>query len=116
VGGRDSKLGVDGERGWRHPDIPLPLEIIGHHFHGEKARVVELDLDGHRVRLRGPEDALYEHLEWAADTRDQRSWTRALAIMRAQRARLDIGYLRSLARERGYENALDECLAGRAMT
>lgn len=101
---------VDRERGWRHPDVPVAIEVIGGAFEGAREKVVELDVDGHTCHVRGPEDTLWEHLEWAAHTGDQRSWTRALAIAKAQRETLDVPYLRRLAEERGFAEALDACL------
>ena len=58
---------------------------------------------------------MYEHVEWAAHARDQRSWTRALAIAAAQRESLDLVYLRRLAKERGLIDALERCLRGEPM-
>lgn len=112
VSGPPSKLGIEGERGWRAPGVPVPVEIIGHTFHGDKAKIVEVEVEGVVTYMRGPEDTLFEHVEWAAHTKDQRSWTRALAVAAAQRERLDVPYLRRLAKERGYSDALERCLRG----
>lgn len=112
AGGRDSPLGVDNERGWVPPDVPVAVEVIGGEFEGSRDHIVTVEVDGLEALVRGPEDTLVEHLDWAEQTGDQRSWTRALAVAAAQRERLDEAYLRDRAVERGLEEALDRCLAG----
>lgn len=114
AGGDDSEEAIERERGWKHPDVAIPVEVIAEAFEGDPAKTVELEVDSWTVVLRGPEDTLFEHLDWAVDTGDQRSWTRALAIARAQSDELDEAYLRKLAEARGeaYVEALDACLSG----
>ena len=110
-----SRLTKDGprrERGWMHPDVPIPVEILSAGFHGDVDHLAKVDVDGVEVVLRGAEDTLYEHVEWGAHARDQRSWTRALAIANAQRERLDVAYLRSIAVKGGFAAALESCLRG----
>ena len=114
--GAKTAMPVEGQRGWRHPKVPIPIEIIGHAMAGDRSRVVQLDVEGLPVFVRGPEDTLFEHVEWAAHTKDQRSWTRALAIAAAQEKRLDKAYLRELAKSRGYLPELEQCLRGEALT
>lgn len=108
-------LPVEQARPWSHPRLPIGIDLMASGFHGDPDRIVRLDVDGHEVWLRGPEDTLYEHVEWGVHAHDQASWTRALAVAAAQRDRLDIDYLRDLAKSRGYEQALDECLAGKPL-
>lgn len=117
AGDDTSPEAIERERGFKHPDIPIPVEVIAEAFEGDPDKTVELAVDGFTVILRGPEDTLFEHLEWAVDTDDQRSWTRALAIGKAQADELDEDYLRALAEERGdeYVDALQRCLAGEAL-
>lgn len=109
---RKDRVSIQAERGWKHPDVPIPVEIMGKPYEGDAKRIVQLDVDGMPVFLRGPEDTLWEHVEWGAHVKDQRSWTRALAIASAQRESLDLAYLRQLARERGFVDALEKCLRG----
>lgn len=113
-GDDESEEAIENERAWKHPDVPIPVEVIAEAFAGDRTKVVELEVDGFHVHLRGPEDTLFEHLDWAVDTGDQRSWTRALAIAQAQVDALDQAYLRRLAEERGeeYVETLEACLAG----
>lgn len=112
AGGRDSALGIENERGWIPPDVPVAVEVIGGNFEGSEDHLVTVEVDGHEAVLRGPEDTLLEHLDWADHTDDQRSWTRALAVASAQRDRLDETYLRDRVRELDLEDALDRCLEG----
>ncbi len=116
-GGETTEEAIDRERGWKHPEVPIPVEVIAEAFAGDPTRTVELDVDGLTVVLRSPEDTLFEHIDWAVDTGDQRSWTRALAIAKAQADELDERYLRALAEDRGEDHveALEQCLAGRAL-
>ncbi len=110
--GEAGPLGVDHERGWRHPDVPIAVEIIGGPFEGSRDHLVVVEVDGGEVHVRGPEDTLLEHLDWAYHTGDQRSWTRALAIARAQEERLDREYLERKAAARDLGDALARCLSG----
>ena len=112
AGPRRTPEAIRAERGWKHPDIPIPLEIMAKPYEGDPKRLVQLDVDGMPVFLRGPEDTLWEHVEWRAHVRDQRSWTRALALAKAQRESLDLPYLEKLAKERGFTEALEKCLRG----
>lgn len=112
AGGRDSPLGIDDERGWIPPDVPVAVEVIGGEFEGSRDHLVTAEVDGHEAILRGPEDTLLEHLDWADHTGDQRSWTRALAVAAAQRERLDEAYLDERVEERGLGEALERCLEG----
>lgn len=112
AGGRDSPLGVDNERGWIPPDVPIAVEVIGGEFEGSHDHLVTVEISDHEAVVRGPEDTLLEHLDWADHTGDQRSWTRALAVASAQRERLDEEYLWERAEERSLEDALDRCLEG----
>lgn len=111
-GGPDSPLGTDNQRAWIPPDIPIAVEVIGGDFEGSQNHLVTVAVDDHEAVVRGPEDTLLEHVEWADHTGDQRSWTRALAVASAQRDRLDLDYLRARARARDVEEALDRCLDG----
>lgn len=115
AGGRDSPLGTDNERGWIPPDVPIAVEVIGGDFEGSHDHLVTVEIDDHEAVVRGPEDTLLEHLDWADHTGDQRSWTRALAVAAAQEERLDLGYLEEQVGERGLEDALERCLAGEPM-
>lgn len=116
-GGDGSDDAIERERGWKHPDVPIPVEVIGEAFVGDPTRTVRLEIDGFHLTLRSPEDTLFEHLDWAVDTGDQRSWTRALAIAKAQDDDLDGSYLRALAEEQGEEHVagLEDCLAGQPL-
>jgi hypothetical protein len=112
-----SQEAIERERGFKHPEIPIPVEVIAEAFEGDPDKTVELAVDGFTVILRGPEDTLFEHVEWVVHTDDQRSWTRALAIAKAQADELDEDYLQARAEELGdeYVDALDRCLAGEAL-
>lgn len=117
-GGETTEEAIGQERSWKYPEIPIPVEVIAEAFAGDPNRTVELEVNGFTLVLRSPEDTLFEHLDWAVDTGDQRSWTRALAIADAQADELDRAYLRAMADDRGeaYVEALDRCLAGEPLT
>ncbi len=110
-----SPVAVRTERGWRHPDVPIPVEILGSDFDGDPARVIIVDVDAWEIRIRGPEDTIWERAEWGWHTGDQRAWTQALAVMECQRHHVDKAYFRRLASERRYEQAAEAVLRGEAL-
>lgn len=100
------------------PDFPFGLEIVGERLTHDPdgARVVTVRIEGQdRVLMRGPEDVVLAYTEGAAATKHRADWTRALAVFRAQKDIIDVGYLRSAATRLGLAEAIETVIAGRPM-
>ncbi len=110
----------------RHTEIPFAVDLVGsrlpddysqEHLQGLVYEAwQELGLD--RVLLVGPEDLLFDYMESAVDTRHQRDWARALAIVEVMVDHLDLGYLYTKAHRRrdgAYVEALGRVLAGKPL-
>lgn len=110
---RDLHGNVHFGRGVPHPRLPqYPLEIVSEELNGSYEHVVRISVDEFEAAVIGPEDVVVEHAEWGAHTRDQQSWTRALAVAAAQKDDLDLSYLRDRAAERGFSDAVEKVLRG----
>lgn len=70
--------------------------------------------DGNGVRffVESPEDAILAKLVWrrAGNEVSERQWGDILDVVRVQRGRLDLAYLRKWAKELGVEDLLEPAL------
>jgi len=108
-------VGVDADgkvllgRGFVVPRLGYNVEIVGDELHGdprgESTFVVEID--GHPVILRGPEDTLLAYAESGWHMRDARDWERALAVCAAMRPMLDLTILLEKAARRKMSGICD---------
>lgn len=102
-------------RALRHPALPYAIEVLAEPLTGSMSHVVTLDVDEFEVRLIGPEDLVLKYAESGSHFRHQRDWTRALAIVRAQRATMDLDYLRGEAARKRIGPVVAKALAGEAL-
>lgn len=97
------------------PGFPYGVEIVGDELIGDPLHVWTVEVDGHEVLLRGPEDCLLQYAESGWDTHNTHEWTRALAIAAAMREDLDLPYLRRAAQARNATGVVEHALSGHAL-
>lgn len=102
-------------RGLHVPGFGYGVEIVATELIGDPMHVWTVEVDGHEVHLRGPEDCLLQYAESGWDTHASHEWTRALAIASAMRDDLDLAYLRRKAEERRMPQVLEHALSTRAL-
>lgn len=97
------------------PRFGYGVEIVATELIGDPLHVWTVEVDGHEVLLRGPEDCLLQYAESGWDTHNTHEWTRALAIAAAMREDLDLPYLRRAARARNAAGVVEHALSGHAL-
>jgi hypothetical protein len=93
-----------------HEDLAVAVDLIADRLGGDWNRTEQLTIGSHQARLIAPEDLIIDRLNACVhwDIPEQCQW--AGRVLKAERDRLDMDYLRQRAAEELVSAALDELL------